>query len=224
LNEVQEAAKQGEKVSEAVASGIENAKAKVAQVVEGVTAQQAKQITKLSVANEKLIAEFNPAHYDPAIIDPQMLTRAVEIFKDVEGALDQCGPLKQVLEGAWVGSECTSSLKGAIYELETALKLTAEGKEVVKLGGKVPRMHPDGKTVMRICEVDVITKEAFIESKSWFWEKVNEKGIIKLKEQLVILQEAAIQHGKNFEFHSKNIIPQDLKRWLNEQKITFFEG
>lgn len=112
----------------------------------------------------------------------------------------------------------------AIYELETVLKLIERGEIILEIGGKISRIHQDSKTIIKTYEADIITQNTIIECKDWFWDRINIKKINDLKDQLTTMKKLSVQEMKNFEFHSKNFIPDDLKEWLINENINFCEG
>jgi hypothetical protein len=209
LSETKEVAKQGAKVSEALA---ESAESKIPLS------------PKITLENEALLKNFNPSHYDPAIICPKLLASAKELFVNIPGAMGDNGPLRQILKRGKIGLNADSSLKGAVYELEKALELESKGEKVIEFGKKI-----GGR------EFDIITKTKALECKNISWERfqvgeslVTEKQIKDLinKTQSTFSQQKqfAEEFGLKFEIHSKNKIPENWKIWFSEKNINFFEG
>lgn len=176
------------------------------------TASKIAQSPKLAVANEALLKQFNPLHYDPRIIDPQVLCKAVEKLKDIPGSMGSNGALKQVLENAKIGLNSPLSLKGMAYELEKALQLEAKGEKIVELGKKIIR------------EFDIATKTKLIECKNIDWSRLDVKDISRMKGIFGEQQMIARKYGYTFEIHSKNLISEEMKQWLTKKAIIFIEG
>jgi hypothetical protein len=213
LSETKEVAKQGAKVSEALAEQVES-KVPVSP--------------KVALENEALLKNFNPSHYDPDIIGPHHLSKIVELFKDLPGAMSKDGPLKRYLSltldiiGDSIGKFNTA--KGAAFELKQALQLEASGHKVVEFGKKVPLIDKLTNKIIKMLDIDIITLDKFIECKNLTWEKFSNHDFLNLKSKLIELQKVAQQNSKIFEFHSSNKIPEQLKIWLNENAIRFIES
>ena len=167
----------------------------------------------LSSANATLIRNFNPAQYNPEVIDIDKLSQAVEMFGHTKGAMGKNGPLKQVLINGKMGTDTKISLKGPMYELEKAIELANRGEIIIEFGQKIQSR-----------EFDIITETKVIECKNWDWDKISIDQLAKLKSTLPNLNRIAASKGKKFEFYSRNQIPLSLKKWLHEKNITFFEG
>lgn len=170
------------------------------------------QASKLSAASEALLKNFNPSHYDPKIINPQVLAKAVETLKDIPGAMGSNGALKQILENAKLGLNANLSLKGMAYELEKALQLEALGEKILEFGKKIIR------------EFDIVTKTKLIECKNINWSELQLKKIQDLIGNFGQQKSIAEKIGMQFELHSKKSIPDYIKKMLIDKNITFIEG
>jgi hypothetical protein len=156
---------------------------------------------------------------DESIGNLAHLEQAAEAIKDIPGALDNNGPLTKLLDCGKKGSD-TGKLavaRGAAYEVEAAYNLIQKGEEVIGLGEHIQY----GSTSR---EFDIITKNKLIECKNINWAKnvrdPNNSMPIRFGAQAKI----AKGHGKIFEIHSKQAIPDEWKHWFREKNITFIEG
>ena len=166
------------------------------------------------------------AGYDTSLGNLKKLEEAANMFKNNASAISKDGPLTKLLEcgkaESSVGNLATA--RGAAYELEKAHDLAKAGEKIVSFGNKTPLVHPKTGLVIKVLDVDIETATKIIECKSIDWTKATSKGIDTIKSKLPELRELALSKGKSFEFHSKLEIPNDLKNWLNDQKITFIVG
>ncbi len=148
-----------------------------------------------------------------------------EMFKDTPGAEGKDGPLGKIekcLKDKKPGNLGTA--RGALYELETAEKLKNAGQKNISIGEKLAKKAKSGIKVIKKLDADIVTEDLIIECKNWTWSKVGQKTIDKLKGNLPELKTIAKQQGKKFIFHSKNKIPETIKKWLEKNHINFFEG
>ena len=213
LSEAEKTIQMGTQTAESVAPMAENIEFKAAQKIEEAAVKPVSQTSRFTAANEALLKEFNPVYYDPRIIDPKALTKAVELFKDIPGAMGANGTLKQILGNAKIGLNVNLSLKGMAYELEKALQLEAKGEKVFEFGKKI-----------KAREFDIITTNKLIECKNIDW---NNLDIFKIQRTIgTFCEQKAIakQVGLAFEVHSKNLIPEYVKNLLNKKEIIFVEG
>ncbi len=166
-----------------------------------------------------LLRSFNIAEYDPAIGNLKTLEKAIELFEHTPGALTKDGPLAKAVEfgrkGQIQGNLDTA--RGAMYELEKAVKLVEKGEVVTSLGQKLIF-----ETSVR--EFDIITQFKLIECKNIDWSKIVMAEIDKMKMRFGQQAKIAKGLGKVFEVHSNKPIPLDWKSWFIEKGIAFFEG
>ncbi len=167
----------------------------------------------LSPGNEALIKNFNPVNYNPGIINPEMLSKAVEQFAHTKGALGENGPLRQVLINGKIEADSKMSLKGPVYEIEKALELTNRGEQIVEFGKKI-----------KTREFDIITFSKLIECKNINWDSLDINKIGTMKSSFGDQNSIAKELGLSFEIHSKNSIPENFKQWFKKNKIHFVEG
>jgi len=126
----------------------------------------------LSSANATLIRNFNPAQYNPEVIDIDKLSQALEMFGQTKGALDKDGPLKRIIENALTSCELfpgkAGLIRGAWYELETAIALVEKGDRIIAFGPKIPLRDLSSNRIIKILDIDIITQtNKFIECKNY---------------------------------------------------------
>ena len=94
-----------------------------------------------------------------------------------------------------------------------------KGEKIVGFGQKLR-----GVTAAR--EFDIVFEKKLIECKNRNFELLlkNQDTYTEFKRQIKEQFKIAQELNKNFELHSKSPIPNEIKEWLNKQKITFFEG
>lgn len=148
----------------------------------------------------------------PPVGDGKITEEAIKTLQNVPGAKEKEGPITKVLEGK--GDE---SIKGFVFELQRAYELVQQGIKVIGIGIKVK-----GEKIIR--EFDIITQNKLIECKNINWEKLTEDRIRDLKEQFAEQLKIAKDIGKEFEVHSKNLIPKMWKKWFEKKGIKFLEG
>lgn len=150
---------------------------------------------------------------------------AREKFKDLpsafakEGAIDRLSRCK---------ADDLATIRGSIYELETALKLEQSGEKVIALGEKAYIYSPITEKVVRSLEADIVTVTKVVESKCWDWSKMTPNV---LDAQIKAFQNSAMK-TKHYadcikkipEMHSKWPMPNSLKEWLVKKGISFCEG
>jgi hypothetical protein len=197
------------------------------QKAEG-TAQVAGTALEVAKNAPELLRTFNIAHYDSSIGNLQKLEQAIERLKNIPGALTKDGPLFKALEFGkkmemlpepltitQFNSRLTTA-RGAMYEVEKALELLEAGENITNLGLKISGINAKK-------EFDIITSTKLIECKNIDWLGKTKKDLIDMVGKLCDQKKVALENGKIFEVHSKRMIPSEIKTWLSEKGIIFFE-
>jgi hypothetical protein len=150
----------------------------------------------------------------PSIGNLKKLEQAVQQLKDIPGALTKNGPLLKALEYGVKKEFLTdvlaidryhgrlSTARGAMYEVEKALELIESGEEIINLGLEV-------KGMAATREFDIVTK--------------TKKEVADAFSKLCQQKQIALEKGKIFEMHSRQMIPNEIKEWLCKKGINFFE-
>lgn len=182
------------------------------------------QISEIAKGASELLRIFDITKYDSSIGNLKKLEQALEVLKDIPGALTKDGPLFKVLEygqrvEALKDAEAIAAIegrfstaRGAMYEVEKAMELIESGEEIVKLGEKI-----GGR------EFDIVTKTKIIECKNIDWSIRIGKSAEKMRCDFGHWKSIAQKNGKIFELHSKNFIPQEWRDVLIKMGINFVE-
>lgn len=205
----------------AKAAGVGSAEASGVKVVEeiGQTRNKIPSIEKPVVTVGKNADELlqNLLQYDFVNICPEInqeiIREAAELLKDVPGALAKDGPFKHFFDLIMNPERISiTNLRGSYYELECAVKLIRQGEDIVGLGQKF-------KCSTAGAQIDIITKNAFIECKNIHWfENMDISG---LQYQFSKGQQVAQAHSKIYEIFFKHSPPEKLAAWLQENNIKF---
>jgi hypothetical protein len=199
-----------------------------AEQVGGASEVAAKAALEIAKEAPELLRGFEILKYDSSIGDLKKLEQAVERLKDIPGALTEDGALfkalkfgikEELLTDAKAIAEFKgrlSTARGAMYEVEKAMELIEAGEEIVHLGLKV-----EVATATR--EFDIVTKTKLIECKDINWAYKSEEAIAKMKSIFGSQLKVALEDGRCFEVHSKQLLPVDIKRWFVKKGIKFFE-
>ena len=166
----------------------------------------------------QLIDEFyNGAQYH-ADIDREALKLAIELFKNTPGAIIDDGPLKKVLKFGKAGSVDgkLAVARGAMYELEAALKLLQEDRRVMAFGIKLRGKNSKS-------EFDILTNDTLVECKDVAWGNLDEETNKKRKNTIIQQSIIAKEIGLYFEVYSKKKIPLEQAEWFNEFDIKYSE-
>ena len=176
-------------------------------------------VVKISSRAQKALDAFKITEYDSVIGDLNVLEAAIEKLQNVPGALENNGPLLKVLELGKKGSKPgqLNAARGAMYEVEKAMKLIECGEEIMCLGLRLK--GTDG-----VREFDIVTETKLIECKDIDWLGKTKKDISDIYGQFG--EQLAIAKTKNMVFQvcSKNVIPFEVKDWFIKNGIRFFEG
>ncbi len=166
---------------------------------------------------------FDITQYDPSIGDLQKISdnwgliEKLSNYQEVYQRVEKCGRI-----GNDRGTLGTA--RGAMYELEKAVDLVSKGEEVVKLSDKVKKMSNDLLRVIKTVDIDIVTKNKFIECKNIDWKVLTGDRIGQRIADFKELKDIALQYGKEFELHSKRVIPECVQTLLKEKGIKFVEG
>lgn len=203
---------------EVAAATVEGLEVKVAQEA----AQVSRQAVEATIAHPEIVQVFDITRFEASIGNLQKVQDGLHLLEKIPGHKE----LIKILENTGLkgNSAGIATARGAMYELETAIDLINKGEEVIHLGRKVACIDEVTRETIKIIDVDIETIGKFIECKNYFWEKVPSDAIRRLEKQLQRLQKAASQNGKVLELHSKNKLPETLKAWLLQEKISFIEG
>jgi hypothetical protein len=134
-------------------------------------------------------------------------------FKQAAQELHNVPGASKKIEEVFNGNLKVGNVKGAAFELESALQQLERGEEIVAIGYK----HGDK-------EFDVMTKTKLIECKHWHWDAKNAEDISELEKALKQRQAVARQLHKKLVVHSKKPVPSRLRKWLQKNKIDLLEG
>jgi hypothetical protein len=179
-----------------------------------------------------LIRNFPTTTYHESI-DRNILFQAIQKFESLPGALDKDGPLTRVL--MYGKDSCSEGqkimIKGSIFELETALKLEKAGVKIEILGLKKQYFDKITGKAHGTLDIDIVTRDAYIECKNWDFASIKNKGISTykraigdIKTALGVRRQLALQDGKKLELYSGSLLPPELKKFLVENNISYFEG
>ncbi len=147
------------------------------------------------------------------VLAPNKIATSAEFFK-----------LKGALNG----------MRGAYFELESALQAIERGEEVIEIGKKITGpINTIGTIAMQ--EFDVATKTKLIECKNWNWTyRLSDQEALKNTVEILtnsLEKKNIIAKGINKElaFHSKHVLPvttefDELRNFLLENNITLIEG
>jgi hypothetical protein len=153
---------------------------------------------------------------DPSLGDITKLQKSEEFLKSIQPAARADHPLIKLVQNGQKNSLHLSNARGALYELEVALKLEEKGEKVLNFGEKIKSAAISAKK-----EYDVVTQTKLIECKNWNWEIIEKnEWTSKFGQKHLIAQE----HGKIFEIYSKQPIPDWWKQWFTMRNISFHEG
>jgi len=170
---------------------------------------------------------------DHESIDRNILSQAIQKFESLPGALDKDGPLTRVL--MYGKDSCSEGqkimIKGSMFELETALKLERAGVKIEILGLKKQYFDKITGRAHGIFDIDIVTGDAYIECKNWDFPSIKNKGatyfdkaVENIQSALRIRLKIAIQDGKKLELYSGSVLPSEIKNFLTNNNITYFEG
>jgi hypothetical protein len=190
---------------------VERAKKRLAEVI-GVNGQPYIDVDTHGEKVIEFLKEGIAKGISKEVID--IIIEALEKFKDVEGFLDKDGPVSKILLECVVDIPHQSTVNGAIYEVEVALRESKNSK-VIRFGEKV---QLPGKPKR---DIDIETAEKIIECKNMEW---NDKKIGDCRSKVPSQVEIATAKNKTFEFASKKPIPEAFKNWLKNRKYSFSEG
>jgi hypothetical protein len=147
----------------------------------------------------------------------EKLFHAVDLFKDV------CG-FRETFFTLLSHSRSPHTAVGFLYELEVALTEHEKGERILSFG----KRHQSTFESSLNREIDVETKDLWIECKNISWLSLHNKSQQeKLKHQLLDEQELTREQNqrtkrpKNFMLFSKQPIPADWQEWLDEQAINY---
>lgn len=179
-----------------------------------IAAVEIKNIAQNLHKAEQLAAQVTKL--DSSLGNIQVLEAAVRIFADVPGAVGKDGPITKLLENGLAGASVgnLNVARGHAFELEKAYQLAKEGKKIIAFGQK----RQAGSVVK---EFDIILENTLIECKNINWLNEDFTRLTSLTGSRIKI---AKELNKNFEFHSKNPIPDSFKTWLSKNNVPFFEG
>jgi hypothetical protein len=187
-------------------------------VVQLVTLQDFLTVDK-KIDIRKLDLNNLPLHlYDGAVCSGEQLQSLVQQFKDTPGALGKDGPLQKLLELGYNGAEPgrLGTARGALCELEVANRLVTNRETIVSFGSKNVTDCPR--------DIDIITLDKFVECKNINWDTLSPERVNQIMSGLPQLNKIATEHNKIFEFHSRQPIPENIKKWLISKNINYVEG
>ena len=168
-------------------------------------------------AAREIAHAFDIARYEPSIGNIDTLAHNYHLLENIPGFQEQlkkietCG-LKTSLPNQ------LSTARGTMYELEEALYEINRGEQVVSFGKRSAYKNITTGEILNTFDIDIETTTKMIECKSWTWANRTDQQILNLKASLKQLQKVAAQHGKIFEFHSKNKLPENLRQWLIKKR------
>lgn len=161
---------------------------------------------------------------DPNVVDIKKSNEAYALFKDLPEAIAEGSPLVKALKNGLINNAQThGTARGAMFELEVALKLHENGESVKRLGQVFREFIPKRKSIRKV-EIDIVTPLKLVECKNVCWHKIKNFNFGKLRSQIAMGNDLAQVLNKKYEFHSKFTIPNELKKWLIKNNITFTEG
>lgn len=166
----------------------------------------------------QLIEAFNNGAQYHVDIDREKLKLAIELFKDTPGAIIDNGPLKKVLKfGITDSAEGKLAVaRGAMYELEIALRLLQENKKIVAFGIKLRGSNSRN-------EFDILASDILVECKDVDWKDFNSE--IAVRRRNVILQQKKVSNelGLGLRVYSKKEISAEKVEWFDKFNIEYFE-
>lgn len=216
------------KSTQALEATTQQLEVKVAQATETCALMESEQAFKKGSKGSFLTDGLNIADYSPKMIDPELLIESYDRFKNTKGAIGRDGPLKRVLGNAKI--ECENipgkcnMVRGSVYELEKALQIESHGEQIIEFGAKLSKINVETGRVDEILDIDLVTTKKLIECKSGDWEAAPEVFLNKVRSRSADLKKIAESEHKIFELHSKNPLPENLKKWFKDNQINFIEG
>ena len=159
-------------------------------------------------------------------MDATKFELAMEQFKHIESAFKVDGPfgkINQMLKNIkkdGIKAGAMGSLRGHLYEIETALTLKQSGKEIIELGVKYQIERQPFREFDIIYFDPEIKKTIAIECKNI--TSFSPEQMAKHRSNFAMQRDIA--HHKNMEYHIyfKNNIPTELAEWLTKQNITYY--
>ena len=161
--------------------------------------------------------------FDPSVGNLEIIEEAVQLLKSKNGQ-----PMPGFMDALKrVVGNCSNSAnpgnikvaRGALYEIERVVELCKQGKVVDSfevlykpidgLGGKSATF--DAQVGNTVYEFKAVVH--------WSIDAIN-----KFREQVVKQLVMVNQHRLNYEIHFKYTISEEIRVWLNDRDITFFEG
>ena len=170
------------------------------------------------------------AHYEafipslnPALVNIERFREMFDFLKHIPGSFKNTatalgnkenGALARILRcGSSLEGQELSTVRGALYEAETAYRIGKYEEEVVELGTKLGNY-----------DFDVVTKTRLIECKNIKWPEYVSERSNGMQSTFGSQLRLAKEQQKIFEVHSKQPVPDDWKQWFISKGIKVVEG
>ncbi|MDR3646219.1 MAG: hypothetical protein P4L22_01620 [Candidatus Babeliales bacterium] len=176
--------------------------------------EKTKLFAELQVYKIKHKMKFNLNNVDYRVGSKERIAKAIELFKDKPGAENLIK--KIILQGSTNTPGNLRVAIGAAYELLMGLQLTEEGQTVIGFGSVYT-----SKKINRKFEYDIETNETLIECKHWNWSDNQNRKIAEIQRDFEERKNLANEQQKEFILISKEDIPERLKLWLVNKKISY---
>ena len=140
-----------------------------------------------------------------------------KVLCNVPGFITQCQPKSESLVQRIISAQHERNVRGALYEAAVAAELEKAGEVVEMIGLKVKGFGNRGTK-----DFDVVTTKLAIECKDWDWSIAGrfEQVRTDIGKAKVIAEESL---RKRYCLYSKNLIPEHIKNWLNNNDIFYVE-
>ena len=165
----------------------------------------------------QVLTVINITGLHPSIGSLDVLRKAAEVFKDTPGVHGKNKLLSKVLENC-KNSVSFATARGAMYELEKGLELIRNGEQIIEFGAILERADKYKR------EFDIILRDRVIECKNINWIKYTGDSAEEMRKTFGLQASIAREHGKIFEVHSKQLVPEEWKQWFARKGIKVFEG